>query len=45
MDGVLNTSPLLWQRTTNDTYSGGAAYIETKAGSTATTHSDLTRPD
>jgi uncharacterized repeat protein (TIGR03803 family) len=26
MDGVLNTSPLLWQRTTNDTYSGGAAY-------------------
>jgi O-glycosyl hydrolase len=26
MDGVLNSSPLLWQRTTNDTYSGGAAY-------------------
>lgn len=26
MDGVFNTQPLLWQRTTNDTYSGGAAY-------------------
>jgi hypothetical protein len=26
MDGVLNSSPLLWQRATNDTYSGGAAY-------------------
>ena len=26
MDGVLNSSPLLWQRTINDTYSGGAAY-------------------
>jgi uncharacterized repeat protein (TIGR03803 family) len=26
MDGVLNTSPVLWQRTTNDTYAGGAAY-------------------
>jgi len=26
MDGVLNSSPLVWQRTTNDTYSGGAAY-------------------
>ena len=26
IDGVLNTSPLLWQRTTSDTYPGGAAY-------------------
>jgi hypothetical protein len=26
INGVLNTSPVLWQRTTNDTYSGGAAY-------------------
>jgi uncharacterized repeat protein (TIGR03803 family) len=26
VDGVLNTSPMLWQRTTNDAYSGGAAY-------------------
>ena len=26
VDSVLNTSPLLFQRTTNDTYSGGAAY-------------------
>jgi uncharacterized repeat protein (TIGR03803 family) len=26
MDGVLNTSPMVWQRTTNDTYAGGAAY-------------------
>jgi uncharacterized repeat protein (TIGR03803 family) len=26
IDGMLNTSPLLWERTTNDTYSGGAAY-------------------
>jgi uncharacterized repeat protein (TIGR03803 family) len=26
MDGVLNSSPLLWQRTTYATYSGGAAY-------------------
>ena len=26
MDGVLNSSPLLWQRTTNDAYAGGAAY-------------------
>jgi glucuronoarabinoxylan endo-1,4-beta-xylanase len=26
IDGVINTSPLAWQRATNDTYSGGAAY-------------------
>jgi glucuronoarabinoxylan endo-1,4-beta-xylanase len=26
IDGVTNTSPLSWQRTTNDTYTGGAAY-------------------
>jgi glucuronoarabinoxylan endo-1,4-beta-xylanase len=26
MDGVSNTAPLLWERTTNDSYSGGAAY-------------------
>src|SRR5262249_10217977 len=26
IEGVLNTSPLVWQRATNDSYSGGAAY-------------------
>lgn len=26
INGVLNSSPLLWQRTISDTYSGGAAY-------------------
>lgn len=26
IDGVLNTQPVAWQRTTNATYSGGAAY-------------------
>jgi uncharacterized repeat protein (TIGR03803 family) len=26
IDGVLNSSPVLWQRTTNDSYSAGAAY-------------------
>ncbi len=26
LEGVFNTQPVLWARTTNDTYSGGAAY-------------------
>jgi hypothetical protein len=26
MDGVLNSSPLVWERTTNDSYTAGAAY-------------------
>ena len=26
IDGILNTQPILFERTTNDTYSGGAAY-------------------
>lgn len=26
INGVLNSSPLVWERTTSDTYSGGAAY-------------------
>ncbi len=26
IDGVLNSSPLLWERTTNDSYPGGAGY-------------------
>lgn len=26
LDGALNSSPILWERTTNDTYLGGAAY-------------------
>ncbi len=26
IDGALNSSPVVWQRTTNDTYAGGAAY-------------------